>query len=66
MAQIVLNDVLCHLASSRNMIPKEDFKNAVSFYEEDVIIRAKAELFKLFKEKIITTKSFPSYSHVNV
>ena len=46
----VLNDVLCYLTSSRNIIPKEDIiKNAVSFNEDDAIISAKAELFKLCK-----------------
>ena len=50
MAQIILNGVMCYLASSRNIIPKEDIiKNAMSFYEDNAIIRAKVELFKLSK-----------------
>ena len=67
MAQIVLNDILCYLVSSRNIIPKEDIiENAVSFYKDDAIIRAKAEVFKLNKEKNIARKSCPSYPNVNV
>ena len=67
MAQIVLNDVFCYLASSRNIIPKENIiKYAVSFYEDDAIIRSKAELFKLCKEKNISRKSCLSYQNVNV
>ena len=38
----------------------------MSLYEDDVIIRAKVELFKLCKEKNIARKSCPSYPDVNV
>ena len=67
MVRIVFNDVLCYLASSRSIIPKEDIiKSAVSFYEDDAIICAKDKLFKLCKEKNLARKSCPIHPNVNV
>ena len=61
MAQIVLNDVLCYLASSKNSIPKDVIlKSDVSLYDEDAITRANDELFKLCTEKNVAKKSCSS------
>ena len=67
MAHIVPNDVLCYLASARNNIPKDDItKSAVTFHNDNAIIRANDELFKLCNEKNIARKSSPSHPNVNV
>ena len=51
-AHIVLHDDLCLLASAKNNIPKNDImKLAVSFYDDNAIIRTKDEFSKLRIEK---------------
>ena len=66
-AHIVLKDVPCYLASARNNIRKDDIiKSAVCFYDDDAIMRAKDELFKLCNDKNIARKSCTSQSNVNV
>ena len=66
-ALLVLNFILCYLASSRISIPKEAImKYAVSFHNEDTIIHAKEELFNLCNEKNIARKPGPSHPSVNV
>ena len=66
MAKVVWNDVLCFLASARNSMAKDIIiKNFVSFYDEDAVIRAKEELFKLCNEKNIARKSCSSHPNVS-
>ena len=67
MPHIILDDVLCYLASARNSTPKDVIiKSAERFYDEDAIILAMNELFKLGNKKNIARKSCPSHPNVNV
>ena len=51
-AQIVLYDVVCYLASSRNNIPKHVIiKSSVISYDEDAVIRAKYEISRYVMRK---------------
>ena len=52
MAGVILNDVLCYLASARNTLTRANIvQNFVAFFTEDAILRAKQKLYEICEEK---------------
>ena len=65
MAGVILNDVLCYLASARNTLTVvHSVQNSAAFFTDDVIVRAKQKLYEICKEKFAARKACTSYPYV--
>ena len=64
---IVINDVPCYLSTGRDQLPHDTIVvNAVAFYSDEAIRKAKDVIFKLGNEKPITRKQCNKHPNPNV